>query len=93
VTRRRIDGPDQEFLSVSQTAEWLGVPELTLKNWAEDRLIPQPRWVNAKVRLYHWRVVIAVGELLACGFLSIELPEEPSRGEPPPEEPRPRPKK
>jgi hypothetical protein len=87
MTRRRIDGPDQEFLSVPQAAEWLGVPEDTLKGWAEDRLVPRPRYVNRKVVLYHWRGVVAIGELLACGFLSLEFPEEP-RGEA-----RPRPKK
>jgi hypothetical protein len=71
---RTIDAPDSEFLTDAQAAAWLG---MEVEQWHQlvnkgifPKGIPYRRRIGGHV--WPWMDVIAVGHLLARGFLKIE---------------------
>lgn len=79
---RVIPGPTREMLTIGQVAEFVGVPENTFLEWIDEEKIPLPMVYNARVKLFPWRVAVAIRELIAVGYfpLADRKPDAPTRG-------------
>lgn len=73
---RTLHGPPLEWLSSTEAATWLNVPESTFLLLARRGVIPDGiRW-SGKTKAWHWEVVVAVSVLMKVGFIK----PPPSRG-------------
>lgn len=75
---RSLRTPDAEFLSVEETAKFLGVSVKTFRRLLKKKLLPPPRRITERVFKYPWDVVVAMGVLMRDGFLP--LPERENSG-------------
>lgn len=67
--QRTIEGPEKEWLTETEAASWLGVPEPTLAGLVGKGLIPGPRKWNQREKRFHWEAVVVISLLLKLGFL------------------------
>ena len=61
---------------MTEAVRWLGVPAKTLTYWASAGKIPAPKTLRKGVVRYHWRIMVVIAELIACGHL------DPAVGDP-----------